>query len=371
MAKRKKSTYGLATQSASKKIKAPDLPYRPQNPKHYSPNIALIGCGGISEQHLKAYKKAKYKIVALCDADLTKAAQRQKQFFPRAQIYANYREVLQRDDVEVIDIATHPEQRLSIITDTLNANKHVLSQKPFVTDLDEGKLLVELARKRNRKLAVNQNGRWAPHFSYIRHAISKGLLGEVFAAHLAVHWDHNWIAGTHFDSVRHIILYDFAIHWFDILTTFFPNKTPRRVYASYAKSPSQKAAPNLLAQALIEFDNAQATLTFDANVKLGQQDSTFIAGTNGTIFSTGPSLTKQKLTLFTPRGHASPKLKGNWFPDGFHGTMAELLCAIEQNREPSNSAQNNLASLALCFAAVQSAETNQPQIPGTVRKLPS
>jgi hypothetical protein len=63
-------------------------------------------------------------------------------------------------------------------------------------------------------------------------------------------------------------------------------------------------------------------------------------------------------------------LRGNWFPDGFHGTMAELLRAIEEDREPANSAENNLQSLALCFAAVQSAETNQPQVPGKVRKLP-
>ena len=368
---KKKTTYGLSAQTALKKIAAPDLPYRPQNPREYRPNIALVGCGGISDQHLKAYKKARYKVVALCDADLTKAASRRKQFFPKAEIFTDYRELLKRDDIEVIDIATHPEQRLPIITDALNAKKHVLSQKPFVTDLDEGTLLVDLARKRKVKLAVNQNGRFAPHFSWIRHAIAAGLIGDVFAAHLAVHWDHNWIAGTHFDSVRHIVLYDFAIHWFDILTTFFPNRPAKRVYASFAKSPSQKAAPNLLAHAAVEFDNAHATLIFDGDVKLAQQDTTFIAGTEGTLASTGSSLTKQKVTLHTSAGHASPRLKGNWFPDGFVGTMGELLCAIEEDREPSNSAQNNLASLALCFAAVQSAETNQPQIPGRVRKLPN
>jgi hypothetical protein len=49
--------------------------------------------------------------------------------------------------------------------------------------------------------------------------------------------------------------------------------------------------------------------------------------------------------------------------------MAELLCAIEENREPSNSAENNLNSLALCFAAVESAETGKPQIPGKVRRI--
>ena len=49
------------------------------------------------------------------------------------------------------------------------------------------------------------------------------------------------------------------------------------------------------------------------------------------------------MTLTTRAGNgASPALKGDWFPDGFHGTMGELLCAIEEDREPINSARENL-----------------------------
>ena len=76
------------------------------------------------------------------------------------------------------------------------------------------------------------------------------------------------------------------------------------------------------------------------------------------------------MELTTAAGVARPKLVGSWFPDGFHGTMAELLASIEEQREPMNSARNNLASLALCFAAVASAERGKPVVPGTVRKLP-
>jgi hypothetical protein len=50
--------------------------------------------------------------------------------------------------------------------------------------------------------------------------------------------------------------------------------------------------------------------------------------------------------------------------------MGELLCAIEENREPQNSARDNLSSLALCFAAIQSSFDGQPHIPGEVRALP-
>src|SRR4051812_22178970 len=237
---KKKTDYGLAEQRATRAMKAPELPYRPRDPKKYRPAIALIACGGITEQHLKAYKAAKYNVVALCDADKAKAEKRRDEFYPRAMIYTDYRDVLKRDEIEVIDVATHPEERLPIVRAAIEAGKHVLSQKPFAIDLDEGKRLVELAKKRKVKLAGNQNGRWAPHFSYIRHAIAAGLIGEIFAAHLAVHWNHNWIKGTHFEKVRHIVLYDFAIHWFDILTTFI-DRPAKRVFASFTRSPSQEA----------------------------------------------------------------------------------------------------------------------------------
>ena len=74
--------------------------------------------------------------------------------------------MLTRDDIEVVDIATHPHERVAHSSKAaIAAEKHVLSQKPFVIDLDDGEKLVDLADKNNVKLAVNQNGRWAPHFS--------------------------------------------------------------------------------------------------------------------------------------------------------------------------------------------------------------
>jgi predicted dehydrogenase len=85
--------------------------------------------------------------------------------------------------------------------------------------------------------------------------------------------------------------------------------------------------------------------------------------------SVGSDLNNQKVTIVTAEGRASPRLVGRWFSDGFHGTMAELLSAIEEDRQPFHSARHNLRSLALCFAAVASAERGQPVVPGTVRKI--
>jgi predicted dehydrogenase len=98
----------------------------------------------------------------------------------------------------------------------------------------------------------------------------------------------------------------------------------------------------------------------------GQEDRTVVCGTQGTLRSTGPNLSEQSVTLHTAAGRATAKLDGTWFTNGFQGAMGELLCAIEDNREPSHGARDNLASLALCFAALASADSGLPQVPGTV-----
>jgi predicted dehydrogenase len=368
MAKKGELNYSLSSKAAAR-MRAPKLPYKPRDPKRYRPDIALIACGGITRDHLRAYRKAGYNVVALCDRVPHRARKRKKEFYPDARVYGDWRAVLRRDDIQVVDLAAHPVERAPMIEASLEAGKHVLSQKPFVLDLDLGQRLVELAEKKGLKLAVNQNGRWAPHFSYITQAIHAGLLGQIVAAHLSVHWDHGWVRGTVFEKIKHLILYDFAIHWFDIVHCFMGARKPRRVYASMTRSATQHVKPPLLAQALVEYDGAQASLVFDADTRFGPQDRTYVAGDLGTVTSVGPDLNNQKVTIVTAQGQASPRLAGRWFSDGFHGTMGELLSAIEEDREPFHGARHNLHSLALCFAAVASAERGEPVVPGTVRKI--
>ena len=197
------------------------------------------------------------------------------------------------------------------------------------------------------------------------------MIGTPFAAHLAVHWNHGWVAGTVFEHVEHLILYDFAVHWFDILCCFMGDQLPRSVYATTANSTGQAIAQPLLAQVLIEYDHAQASLVFDADTTHGPLETTYVTGPLGTLSSRGVDSNRQQVTLSVGRQRRGPQLIGSWFPDGFHGTMGELLCAIEENREPMHSAKNNLRSLALCFAAVASAQQRKPVVPGSVRRLPS
>ncbi len=361
--------YGLGAKVAGQRTEAPRLSYKPRDPRLYRPRIGLIGCGGITVHHLTAYRAAGYEVSGFFDIDPSKAVKMRDEFFPGARVFEDADSLLRDSSIEVVDIATHPEVRYRIMEKAIDAGKHILSQKPFVTDLDAGESLAERADKRGLRIAVNQNGRWAPHFSYIRSAVKAGLLGDLSACHLSVSWNHNWIKGTPFEDIRYLILYDFGIHWFDILSVFTEGNEPLRVYASSAFSKGQGAKPPFLSQASVEFEHIQASLNFQADTVFGCEDRSLLVGSKGILRSEGPDLNEQRLFLTTEKGVCEPELEGKWFPDGFHGTMGELLCAIEEGREPANSARSALRSLALCFAALKSAETGLPVRPGEVRTL--
>lgn len=351
------SDYALVA-GTLKKIPAPELPYRPRDPKKYHPRIALIGAGGITRSHLTAYKAAGYDIAVICNRSIERAKHRAAEFFPNAHVTTDLAEVLEDTSIEVLDIATPPLGRVQLIEQALKAGRHVLSQKPFVLDLETGHHLVELARDNGVKLAVNQNARWAPHFSYMREAVRAGLIGQVNSVHCAIHWNHGWIAGTPFEKINDIILSDFGVHWFDFLASIIGDRA-KSVFASSVRSGDQTTHPPLFAQAMITLDHGQASLVFDGGTAIGTGDTTVITGSKGSLTSSGPDLGNQTVKLVTSEGEAQPVLSGTWFCDGFHGAMAELLCAIEENREPLNNAADNLKSLAICFAAIKSANTGE------------
>jgi predicted dehydrogenase len=354
--------YGLSPKKSFEKISNPSIQYLPSKPKNYNPKIALIGTGGISEYHLKAYKKYGFQVTALANRTLEKAKTLRDKYFPDASVYEDFQEILTIDEIEVVDVTPHPPDRLPILYDCLNAGKHVLSQKPFVLDIEDGKKLADLADRKGRKIAVNQNGRWAPHFSYMRNAIAQGLIGEVASIDFSLQWDQTWIKGIPtFEKMDNLILFDFAIHWFDITACMMNDKKPKSIYASTVHHAHQSYTPPALASVIIEYPETQVRMSFNGHCTNGEEDTTTIVGTAGTLRSRGPGLNDQpNMEIHLQNGSTHIPLKGNWFESGFQGTMSELLCSIEEDRDPYHSARNNFKTLELCFAAEKSSELGKP-----------
>ncbi len=285
-----KRNYSLEARSADRVFPAPRLSYQPRHPKRYRAGIGMIGCGGITASHLDAYRAAGWKVVAVCDKVEAAARKRRDEFCPGAEVYTDYRSLLARDDVDVVDVALHPKPRYAAIEAALNAGKHVLSQKPLALDLDAARRLVALADRRRRKFAVNQNGRWSPYASYAACAIRNGLIGDVQTVSMTLNWDHTWIKGTPFEQVHHVVLYDFGIHWFDMAVQFFAGREPLKVFAVNGAAVAQELKSPMIGSAVVQFENGTATMSFDAYSRFGPEESICITGSAGTIRATRSDL---------------------------------------------------------------------------------
>jgi predicted dehydrogenase len=335
---------------------AAGVAYLPIEPTTYRPSLAIVGCGGISAMHLAAYRAAGYDVVAFVDVDISRAIARRDEFYPTADVYDSIDPVLERADIEVVDIATHVHVRAALIERALRAGKHVLSQKPFVQDFATGEALIELARSEGRELAVNQNGRWAPHFAFLLAAVRGGLIGTVTSADFSAYWAHDREVEhrPEFAEMPDLILYDFGIHWFDIIAQLFSGREATRVDSFVRTTPGQVISAPTSASTVIQFPEAEATVILRGASHLHEEGSYRIDGTLGVITHDGLALGGSLVRVETAAGVEEITIDGTWWTHGMRGTMGELLAAVESRRTPSNTAQQSMQGLALCFAAVKS-----------------
>jgi len=261
--------------------------------------------------------------------------------------------------VTVVDVGVRTEDRPPLVRAALEAGRHVLSQKPFAPTVAEGEALVALAADRGLKLAVNQNARWAPPFRLATLLQQSGALGEVTAVTHVFETSLAWSIERHFNEMAHFLLYDYAVHWFDISRCWLAGKELTEIRAREWRAPNQPPEAHTEWAIGVEISCADGTTAVIRGVGHAADEQPrrhpfWLHGTEGTV--RGSVLGGDHAELQRGAVTLRPELEGNWYPDGFAGTMGELQCAIEEDREPFNAAAHNLLSLELTLAAVESAE---------------
>jgi predicted dehydrogenase len=348
-----------------------NLDYRPSFPPGDRPGVGIVGCGGIVKlAHLPAYAKYGVDVMGVYDPSPAATDGIRERFPVVSRVFASLDELLAHPDVGVVDIATHPAIRPELIRRALAAGKHVLAQKPLALDVPTARDVVEEAERRGLRLAVNQNGRWAPAWRTATLLIEQGAVGDVVAVtHLYDH-DFEWILGDWPDELEHFVLYDFSVHWFDITRCWLDGKMITGVraleYRTSGQPPESKAPLGALVAVECD-DGTSAAIRSIGSARTSRPGNPFwIHGTEGTIRG---SVRKGSDFVELERDGVATHypLVGEWLPDGFAGTMGELMSAIAEKREPFNSARHNLLSLQLTLAACRSAEQDgRPVAPDEV-----
>jgi len=341
-----------------------ELDYRPSFPAGYRPGIGIVGCGGVVKTaHLPGYRRYGQRVVGVYDVR-PEATEGVCEQFGVERIFGDLEELLSHPEIEIVDVATHPDVRPALIRQALAAGKHVLAQKPLAADMQTARELVEEGERLGLVVAVNQNGRWAPAWRAATLLIEQGAIGDVVAVTHLYHHDYGFTIGTVFDEIEHLVLYDYSVHWFDITRCWLEGKTVGTVRAFEYRTPNQPPESKAPwgAWAAIEYeDGSSALIRGVGSVETTRPRKLFwIHGSEGTIrgavLGSGPVPGEEQLEVERDGTTTRFQLEGSWHTNGFAGAMGELVTAIVEKREPYNSARNNLLSLELTLAACRSAE---------------
>ncbi|MFA9431837.1 Gfo/Idh/MocA family protein [Egicoccus sp. AB-alg2] len=332
-------------------------PRVPEDPRRHG--IAVLGCGEIARTaHLPAYERYGLRVVGVWSRSASSTDGIRDRFPSIERVHTSPEELLADDEVTVVDLATRAEHRLPWLRAAVEAGKHVLAQKPLTTDLEALAPILDLAEARGVRIAVNQNARWAPVWRLATLLVREGAIGDVVGVTHLHDKPLPPIAGTHFDELPHMLIVDYLMHWLDITRCWLEGKQAEVVRAFDHRVPGQPGHARNPWSAQVDVvcaDGASASVRVVGDGQTTRPSCPFwIHGTAGTL--RGSILGDDHLVLDRDGEVARVVPEGAWFVDGFAGTMGELLCAIDEDREPEHAARHNLASLELVLAARASAE---------------
>ena len=146
--------------------------------------VGLIGCGFISAAHLTGYQKcSNVTIKALCDIIPERAsAAKEKYGTSETAVYEDYREMIEKEDLDAVSVCTENNLHAAITIDCLNAGLHVFCEKPMAISGDEADQMVAAARKNNKKLSVGYQLRFMDDAQLLRREVLSDKLGKVYYA---------------------------------------------------------------------------------------------------------------------------------------------------------------------------------------------
>jgi predicted dehydrogenase len=116
-----------------------------------------------------------------------------KQGWPKPNEYDDWQEMLQKEDLEAVQIATPLWTHHDITVGCLNAGKHVLCEKMMAKSEAECQRMIDAARKHNRVLEIGYQRHYNPVYqATYTNIIKQGMLGDVYHARLAWHRNSSW-----------------------------------------------------------------------------------------------------------------------------------------------------------------------------------
>ncbi len=251
--------------------------------------IGVIGLGIMGEQYVRIYNSHSLAMVtAICNRSRGRLDEVGNKYGIEAR-YTDYQELLAEGEVDAVCIATPDFAHFKPTKAALEANKHVLCEKPFTTELKEADELLALSRDRpQQKLQVAFNHRWLSSYYHGFFTINKGEIGQPLVGYArkndTIHVPTEMISWAAQTTPTHFL----GAHDIDLMRWFMASE-PVTVFASGTKGV-------LAARGIDTYDVIQAQVRFKSGA--------FATIESGWIYPNSfPTIVDSFVEVIGSRGH--------------------------------------------------------------------
>jgi predicted dehydrogenase len=291
---------------------------------------------------------------------------RQQANVPATKCYESLREAIAETRPQAVLITTALPAHAPVIRAALEAGLHVLVEKPFAPNLETARQLVDMAETKGLVLMVSQNYRFFPAPRAIASLVRESALGRLHE--ITIDFRRYSYATPERRGRHHLeeqpLLVDMSIHHFDLLRLIL-NREPDRIYCE---------AWNPRWTCFVGPSAAVASIDFD-DVVVSYRGSWVSAGPvtpwagdwrlefeHGEVYWTNRDdvATHDKVLIRSRSGKARSATLRSMQWTGPWGTLTDFADAVQTGREPETSGRNNLGTMALVDAAVESAARREP-----------
>lgn len=153
----------------------------PTSPRTLPVKAGVIGCGA-GAAHMEGYANdPRAELTAIAGLD-TERCQQLAQRFNVKSTYRDYQDLLADPDIDVVSIAVPNNLHMPVAVAAMEAGKDVLVEKPLARNAEEGRIMVETAKRTGRVLAIALNRRYRQDVQLVHQAVKNGDFGRIYFA---------------------------------------------------------------------------------------------------------------------------------------------------------------------------------------------
>lgn len=329
----------------------------------------FVGCGGISDEWLTA-------IAAMDDLDLVglvdirkDAAVRQAEKYrlDDAFVGTDLAEALAQTAPDVVFNCAVPATHTPVAVTALRHGCHVLGEKPMADSMESARCAIQAANETGNVYAVIQNRRYHPQIRRLRRLVETEALGPLttvnsdfyVGAHMGGWWYHT----------PHVLLLDMAIHTFDA-ARLITGADPVSVYCKEWNPAGSWFDRDASALAIFEMTSgivySYRGSWCGEGLRTPWESEWRLLGTKGSARWDGAEQIEAQIATDVPDYFATledvpvPEVDPNDRVGSHAGQIRDFVACLQEGRTPETVCTDNIKSLAMVFAAIESAEQGRP-----------